>query len=52
MSEIPVLEELKNVIREKVNSQDPDFIKTDLLKQLDKTLEEAIKHIKDSKNFY
>ena len=52
MSEIPVLEELKNVIREKVDLQDPDFIKIDLLKQLDKTLEEAIKHIKDSKNFY
>lgn len=52
MSEIPVLEELQNRIREKIDSQNPDFIKTDLLKLLDKTIEEAIKHINNSKNSY
>ena len=52
MSEIPVLEELKDLIKVKVNLQDPDFIKTDLLKQLYKTIDEAIKHINNSKNLY
>ncbi|MBR4824414.1 MAG: hypothetical protein IKZ86_06420 [Spirochaetaceae bacterium] len=52
MAEIPILEELQKLINEKIDYQNPDFIKTDLLKELDKTISAAIKHINDSKKYY
>ena len=51
MTEIPTLIELQNLIKQKIDSGNPDFIKIDLLKQLDKTIGDAVKHIVNSKNF-
>lgn len=52
MTEITTLEELQQLIAKKIDDKNPDFIKNDLLKQLAQTIEEAIKHIRNSKNFH
>lgn len=53
MSEIPTLEKLKEIIKERIttiNRDDP--LKAELLENLSKVIDAAVKHINESRNFY
>ena len=53
MSEIPALERLKEIINERITTINKDNpLKAELLENLSKVIDAAVKHINESRNFY